>query len=119
MNSCACPASRLTSVAFAHGVVMQRCRSHELQTWTVNGRRTDAGAVRSLLKDLFVETRGQRRSTSPIPAQQVITLPAAPSSAGLTSEFSSDVALDAGADERLTALLRSRGLQGSWAVASA
>ena len=118
MNSCACPASSVTSVAFAHGVVMQRCRAHELQTWTVEGRRTDASTVRTLLKDLFVETRGQRRSTSPIPAQQVITLPD-PSSASLTSEFSSDVALDAGADERLTALLRSRGLQGSWAVASA
>jgi hypothetical protein len=113
MNSCACPASSLTSVAFAHGVVMQRCRSHELQSWTVNGRRTDAGTVRGLLKDLFIETRGQRRSTSPIQAQKVVHLDV-PS----YESTSSDVALDAGADERLTALLRSRGLQGSWAVAS-
>ena len=115
MNSCACPASSLTSVAFAHGVVMQRCRSHELQTWTVDGRKTDARTVRTLLKDLFIETRGQRRSTSPAASPQSVVHLDVPSQAST----SSDVALGAGADERLTALLRSRGLQGSWAVASA
>ena len=108
MNSCACPASRLTSVAFAHGVVMQRCRSHETQAWTVNGRPAAAPAVRSLLKDLFIETRGRTRTSRPAPVQPV----AAP-----RAERAADPT--AGLDEQLTALLRARGMQGSWAVASA
>ena len=112
MNSCACPASSLTSVEFAHGVVMQRCRSHELQTWTVDGRRTDARTVRRLLKEVFVETRGRTRSTSPSRAPRVAHL-----DVPTYGDPSSEVALGAGADERLTALLRSRGLQGSWSVA--
>lgn len=89
---------------------MQRCTSHELQTWTVDGRTADAGTVRSLLKDVFVETRGQRRSILPVPAQKVGRVQA-PS----YERASSDVDLDAG--DRLTALLRFRGLQGTWAVA--
>lgn len=114
MSTCICAPAHLTSVSFAHGIVMQRCRQHELQTWTKDGRATDAGTVRTLLKDLFVETRGTRsRATSPErrPAAPVaFTLPA-------QDHASSEVAMDAGADEALTALLRSRGLQGSWAVA--
>ena len=113
MSTCSCPRSSLTSVAFAHGVMMQRCRAHELQAWTVEGRPADDATVRRLLKDLFVESRGRRgRSTSPAPARTVVhlDLPA-------QEQVFSDVALDAGADAQLTALLRSRGLQGSWAVA--
>lgn len=111
MSTCVCAPAHLTSVAFQHGIVMQRCRRHELQTWTQDGRPTDAVTVRTLLKDLFVETRGAR-SSSPAarPAPMRLTLPA-------RSHPSSEVALDAGADQALTALLRSRGLQGSWAVA--
>lgn len=113
MNTCSCAPAHLSSVAFAHGIVMHRCRRHELQQWTQDGRPTDARTVRTLLKDLFVETRGAR-STSPVdrPAAVRLTVPA-------QSHTSSKVALDAGADEALTALLRSRGLQGSWSVASA
>ena len=106
MSTCACPASSLTSVSFAHGVVMQRCGSHELQTWTVNGRRTDGRAVRGLLKDLFVETRGQRRPAAELPTHQVAR-----------SGARTHVAPDATTDERLTALLNARGVQGSWAIA--
>ena len=111
MSTCVCAPAHLTSVAFAHGIVMRRCQRHELQTWTQDGRPTDARTVQRLLKDLFVEQRGTR-STSPArrPAPVALTLPAA-------SHPSSDVALGAGADEALTKLLRSRGLQGSWAVA--
>ena len=111
MSTCACAPSSRTSVAFAHGIVLQRCSAHELQTWTQDGRATDAPTVRRLLKDLFVETRGTR-STPPRarPAVLPLGLPA-------QSRPSSDVALDAGTDEALTALLRSRGLQGSWSVA--
>ena len=112
MNSCACPASRLTSVAFAHGVVMQRCRAHETQTWTVNGRPADGRTVRSLLKDLFVETRGLTRTSRPAPAQKVVA-PSAQRNAEREEEVTP------GLDEQLTALLRARGLQGSWAVSSA
>ncbi|MCW2679889.1 MAG: hypothetical protein JWM62_1290 [Frankiales bacterium] len=111
MSTCVCAPAHLTSVAFPHGIVMQRCQRHELQMWTKDGRPTDTGTVRTLLKDLFVEKRGTR-STSPIarPAPARMHLP-------VQSHDRSDVALDAGADEALTALLRSRGLQGSWAVA--
>lgn len=111
MSTCDCAPAHLTSVAFAHGIVMRRCGRHELQTWTQDGSPTDADTVRTLLKDLFVETRG-RRSTSPTarPAPPSLTLP-------VQSHPASDVALDAGADEALTRLLRSRGLQGSWSVA--
>ena len=113
MSTCICAPAHRTSVAFAHGIVMQRCRVHELQTWTQHGRPTDARTVRTLLKDLFVETRGVR-STSPVdrPAPVRLTLPA-------QDHASSEVALGAGADEALTALLRSRGLQGSWSVSPA
>lgn len=111
MSTCICAPAHLTCVAFAHGIVMQRCRVHELQKWTLDGRATDARTVRTLLKDLFVETRGTR-STSPAtrPAPVSLTLP-------VQSHTSSEVALDAGTDEALTSLLRARGLQGSWAVA--
>ena len=112
MSTCVCAPAHLTSVAFAHDIVMQRCQRHELLTWTKDGRPTDTRTVRTLLKDLFVETRGAR-STSPVarPATPALTVPA-------QSHPSSDVALGAGADEALTSLLRSRGLQGSWSVAA-
>ena len=108
MTSCACPASSLTAVQFAHGVVMQRCRSHELATWTVDGRRADTRTVRGLLKDLFVETRCQRRTPSPralpvaVPAQATAAV---------------DVLDGLAADDLLTALLNARGVQGRWATA--
>lgn len=108
MTSCACPASSLTAVQFAHGVVMQRCRSHELATWTVNGRRADTRTVRGLLKDLFVESRGQRRDSAPAHASRVVRRDV-------------PVPVDALAglqdDDLLTALLNARGLQGSWVTA--
>jgi hypothetical protein len=113
METCSCALSSLTSVTFARGVVMRRCPVHEIQTWTVDGSRTDAGTARSLLKDLFVEMRGQRaRSTSPTPVRRVLHL-----NVPSQDDPDSEVALPAGADEHLTALLNSRGLQGSWAVA--
>ena len=114
MDTCSCAPATLTCVTFARGVVMRRCRRHELQTWTVDGRRTDAETARGLLRDLFVEMRGERaRSTSPAPTPRVLHLEV-PS---YDDDPSAEVALPAGADERLTALLNSRGLQGSWAVA--
>ena len=113
MDNCSCAPASLTCVTFARGVVMRRCPVHEIQTWTVDGSRTDAGTARSLLKDLFVDLRGQRgRSTSPARGRRVLHLDV-PS----VADPSSEVALPAGADEHLTALLNSRGLQGSWAVA--
>ena len=117
MNRCACPASSLTSLEFAHGVVMQRCMSHEQQSWTVDGRLADARTVRSLLKDLFVEARGQRRSTVGARPRRVGHLNAPARDRTTSGAPAAGVDVDAGADEQLTALLRARGLQGSWAVA--
>lgn len=114
MSTCACAPSHRTTVAFSHGIVLQRCRLHDLQTWTLDGRATDAPTVRGLLKDLFVEARGARtRSTSPLRRRA-----SAPLRAAVPTEVPRDVALGAGADEALTALLRSRGVQGSWSVAA-
>lgn len=113
MSTCACAPAHCTTVAFSHGIVLQRCWQHDLQTWTLDGRATDARTVRGLLKDLFVETRGVRtRSTSPVRGRT-----AAPLTVPAPGNVFSDVALGAGADAALTALLRSRGLQGSWSVA--
>ena len=103
MTRCACPASTLTSVAFASGVAMQRCPSHELQSWTVDGRPTDARTARRLLQALFVESRGQRRSGAP--ASRRTIPPAQPAAPARHS------------DEDLTALLNARGLPGTWSVA--
>ena len=109
MNTCACAPAARTSVAFAHGIVMHRCRVHELLTWTVEGRPVETSDVRGQLKDLFVEERGQQRRASGPAADKVIRL-----SAPLERTAPAD---DATVDEQLTALLRSRGVQGSWATA--
>lgn len=108
MTTCACPATSLASLRFADGLVMLRCASHELQTWYVDGRPAERHEVLPALKDLFVDRRGERRST-PAPARRVVRL-------------SEPVAYDAGPADtddsaRLTALLQARGLSGTWAVA--
>jgi hypothetical protein len=114
MDTCSCAPASLTCVTFARGIVMRRCPAHEVQSWTVDGSRTDAATARGLLKDVFVELRGQRvRSSSPAPTPRVLHLDV-PS---YDDDPSTEVALPAGADERLTALLNARGLQGSWATA--
>lgn len=112
MTSCACPTSRLTSVQFTHGVVMQRCQAHELATWTVDGRRADARTVRGRLKDVFVESRGQRRTAAPARTPRVAqpAVPAHPAGAVAAMAQAPD-------DDLLTALLNARGLTGSWATA--
>lgn len=111
MSSCSCSAASLTSVAFDGGIVLQRCGTHEAQRWTLDGREVARTEALHRLRSLFTSARRQRAGQSvpaaprvrPAPrvrAPQVTTLPA-----------------DAPTDERLTALLRARGLQGSWAVA--
>ena len=107
MTSCACPASTLTSLRFADGLVMLRCGAHEQQAWFVDGRQAEQHEVLPALRDLFTVRRGERReSLRPAPRPRVVQLqePEAP-------------VLEGDDSERLTALLRARGLSGSWAVA--
>lgn len=111
MSSCCCSAASLTSVAFDGGMVLQRCGTHEAQRWTLDGREVARTEALHRLRTVFTSARGQRpgesgpaaprvRPSRRVRAPQLVTLPA-----------------DAPTDERLTALLRARGLQGSWAVA--
>jgi hypothetical protein len=111
MNSCACPPATLTSVAFAHGIVMQRCVSHEQQTWILDGRPIDSATVRPALKDLFIQQRDLRqRPRSAAPRRHAVPLVPTP------TPVVQHPAADPRADD-LTALLNARGLQGSWSVA--
>ena len=117
MSTCACAPDDLRSVAFAHDIVMQWCGRHEVQRWTVDGRQADHADVLPALKDLFVEERGSGRRRGPA-APKVVRLPGTTSYAppaarayDLPSDEESTVT-----DEQLTALLKSRGLQGTWSI---
>lgn len=105
MTTCACPATSLASLRFADGLVLLRCSAHEQQTWYVDGRPAERHEVLPVLKELFVDRRGERAGRR-APARQVVQLPeAAP-------------AVPEKADNaRLTALLQARGLSGTWVVA--
>ncbi len=109
MAPCSCPPAALTCVRFADGVVMVRCGVHEQQSWSVDGRPAGRDDALAALKGVFVERRGERRTgRAPSPRPQVIRM---------TEPVAYDVAPEAGDDARLTALLRARGLSGTWAVA--
>lgn len=109
MTRCQCPATSLTSVRFADGLVMVRCSAHEQQAWLVDGQPAEKHQVLPALKDLFVDRRGER-STSRRTAskQRVVRLPE-------TTPYEA-VPADADDSARLTALLHARGLSGTWAV---
>lgn len=102
MTSCACPESTLTSLTFADGVVLVRCRVHELQTWVVEGRAMGTDAALPVLKDLFVEHRGKGGRPRAVPRKAPVRAPREMPAAAV--------------DERLTKLLNARGLPGSWTV---
>ena len=103
MSTCACPRATLTSLTFADGIVLVRCRAHEQQTWVVDGRPMTAAAALPVLKDLFVEQRGKGRRPRSVRRKP----PAAPPREAMP---------DTVVDERLTALLNARGVPGSWKV---
>ena len=104
MSRC-CTDSRATAVAFEDGVVLHRCPAHEQQRWTLDGLEVTRTEAMARLSALFTAARGRRGSAPARRPQaprspQVVVLPNAVPT-----------------DERLTALLRSRGLAGSWSVA--
>lgn len=109
MNSCACPAASLVSLRFAEGLVLLRCTAHEQQTWYVDGQPAERPEVLPALKDLFLGCRGERRTGRRTTLR--------PRVRRLHEPVAYDATPDAGDDERLTALLHSRGLSGTWAVA--
>ncbi|MCW2679893.1 MAG: hypothetical protein JWM62_1294 [Frankiales bacterium] len=111
MTSCACPAASLTSLRFADGLVMLRCAAHEQQAWFVDGRAAERHEVLPALRDLFVDRRRGERSAGRV-------RPARPRVLQMQEPAPHEVVpVEADDSERLTALLRARGLSGSWAVA--
>jgi hypothetical protein len=113
MSTCGCAPATLTSVAFANGVVLQRCRTHEVQTWTGGDRATSGTAPLPALKDLFVQERGHGKRPAAAARRARVARPAAPRPAAAAP----DVRPEAPSDDLLTALLNARGLSGAWTVA--
>jgi hypothetical protein len=114
MSSCTCSPEILATLAFSNGLVLLRCPAHETQQWLVDGEPVERSVAFAGLRARFVEQRvDQRVDSSARPARRrarVIRLPEpvvhpAPVLSGRVD------------DESLTALLRSRGLTGTWAVA--
>ena len=108
MTSCPCPPASLTSVCFAEGVVLVRCSAHEQQSWFVDGQEVARTEALTALKDLVVARRGERRTAATSRRPKVIRM---------QEPVAYDVPAEADDAERLTALLRARGLSGTWAVA--
>lgn len=102
MTSCACPPSTLTSLTFAEGIVLVRCRAHDQQAWVVEGRVMETAAALPALKDVFIEQRGKGGRPSTVRRKPPVRVRReAPVGA---------------VEDRLTALLNARGLPGSWTV---
>ena len=116
MSSCSCRPDAQVSVTFVNGTVLLRCLAHETHSWLVDGRPVTVQVALNGLRSLFVEARATRGTRQPARSGRVISLPepapaaCSPSPAAATSPTQVD-------DEALTALLNSRGLTGSWAVA--
>ena len=110
MTSCVCPATSLASLRFADGLVMLRCASHEQQTWFVDGRPAERDQVLPALKELFVDRRGERRTSRVTAARPRVLRMQEPVAYDAVSPEADDGA-------RLTALLHARGMSGTWAVA--
>jgi hypothetical protein len=103
-STCTCTRSQLTTVRFAHEVVLLRCARHEQQFWTVGGRPASASRAHDVLREVFVEGRARRGGRRvPSPRRGVQLVPPSPAPAATA--------------QSLTALLNARGVEGSWAVA--
>ena len=112
MSSCSCPRTALTAVTFAGGAVLLRCLAHEQQRWLVDGSEVRTSDALALLRDAFVAGR-TRRPAAGTPRRKVVRMPDTPAVDPYPQAPSPSGATDAD----LTALLRSRGISGSWAVA--
>lgn len=112
MSSCSCPRTALAAVTFANGAVLLRCPAHEQQRWLVEGHEVSSADALALLRDAFVAGR-TRRAEPGSRRHKVVRMPDTPAvdpypqTPVPTGDDSAD----------LTALLRSRGLTGSWAIA--
>lgn len=115
MSSCSCPRIALAAVTFDNGAVLLRCPSHEQQRWLVEDQEVSTTDALALLRDAFVAGRSRR----PEPGARRHKIVRMPDTAAVTVDAYPETpqlsGTDASAD--LTALLRSRGLTGSWAVA--
>ena len=112
MTSCGCARPALTSLTFGPGIVLLRCSAHEAQSWVVDGREAATADALASLRTVFVERRGQRQPTGATgshPRRRRTDVPAQPARP--------EVVDLADPDARLTALLQSRGIAGSWTVA--
>jgi len=105
MRTCTCPESALTCVRIADTVVLLRCSAHDVQRWAVDGAPAGREDVLRRLRRVFNDRRGRDRSPRPAPRPRVVRLP------------EPAVPLTGSPAEQLTALLRARGLDGSWSLA--
>lgn len=104
MTRCACAPTALTSVRFGDGVALVRCGAHDAQGWFVGGSAVDRDTALALLKKAF-GAPPRAAVARPVRRPKPVRRPRP------------TVDPRAGIDEQLTALLRGRGLEGSWAVA--
>ena len=105
MSSCTCANP---TVSFTAGVVLERCAGHDVQRWLVDGRPVDRDSALAVLRGSFAAHRGVRavpgsRAARTAPRAARVPVPSAPPAGSL--------------DQRLAAVLRARGVEGSWAVA--
>lgn len=115
MSTCPCPSTALAAVTFDNGAVLLRCPSHEEQRWVVEGREVSTTDALALLRDAFVAGRN-RRPEPGTRRPKVVRMPDTPAVA--VDPYPQPPRLSGtDASANLTALLRSRGLTGSWAVA--
>jgi hypothetical protein len=113
MNACRCGAGPQSSITFDGSVEMLRCRLCGATSWLLDGQEVAHETAHAALRGTFVSTRRQAPvARTPRPPRVVdLREPAsAPPPPVVVSAPTQDV------DGALAALLKAKGISGSWAV---
>lgn len=111
MNGCHCGAGPLSSITFDGAVEMLRCKLCGATSWTLEGQPVEHVTAHAALRGTFISQRRQVQTARAPRPPRVLDLRepvAAPAAATVTP--SGDV------EGALAALLRAKGVTGSWAV---